>query len=211
MIKVMEKPGERLNAFPYNHPIYQAVRNYLDRLDDAAPVTAVATFANKDVDPLASMSKRSRAADVVSKASHSNARLSPYIIVLVLLAFVPAQALLLTPSSRIDEEKALEEALVLVKKGASQVGDLFSIPAAEAAIAPASTPPVEDRGWSDVAVGFKLLLAEQAASETKRAENDRVLRQLEVWMFARTRKSAKLVGACTVSSLGCWKTATVVR
>jgi hypothetical protein len=61
------------------------------------------------------------------------ARFSPFIILLVLLAFAPAQASLLASSCPVNSEEAIEEVWALAKQGAAQIAGLLTLPSASAA------------------------------------------------------------------------------
>ena len=95
------------------------------------PINKSAILAYDDAEPLPSMFRRSRPSRE-SKACCSNgkARISPYIVIFVLLVFAPAQAALLTARSPIKGEEAMEETLVLVKQAASGIAAYFTMSSA---------------------------------------------------------------------------------
>jgi hypothetical protein len=171
MANIMEKPKELLSTSSFH----------------ATPATV---FTYDDAEPLAAMFTRPHAAGALSTAprSHGKARIPPFIIALVLLAFAPAQAVLLTLSFQIDREQAIEEALALAKKGAAQAGALLSIPAAEAAVTvrSKSLPSNLVLSFDEAVDTFKRLLAEQRASQAFAAQtgNDWLISNLEAWMSA---------------------------
>src|SRR5262249_6057971 len=167
MAKIMKKPSEGLNTSSFH----------------ATPTTA---FTCDDADPLPAMFTTTRSAGSATKArrAHGKARIPPYVVVLVLLAFVPTQTILLKLSFYIDREQAIEDALVLAKKGVAQAVTLISIPAAEAAVTVRSktlagerVPSFDNGQWSEAVDTFKRLVAERKAPHASavRTENDRLI------------------------------------
>jgi hypothetical protein len=194
MNTVTERPKERENTSLLNHPVNEALCDYSDRRVHAAALKPASFLVEGGADALPSMFERWRTSTAVPKPHNVNRRggFSPYVIFLFLLAFAPLQAALLT-----SEEGTIEQALTLTKRSIEQIGTLLSVPSAEAAISSQShalggAASFENPGWSEALNSFKLLLADQTASTVRQAENDRLLRRLEVWMYARTQKSAKL-------------------
>jgi hypothetical protein len=98
------------------------------------PINKAAILMCEDAEPLPSMFRNWHAADAKTKPCRSNRRpcFPPFIVALVMLAFAPAQAALLTSSSPINAKEALEETVVLVKQGAAGIASLISMqPAAK--------------------------------------------------------------------------------
>jgi hypothetical protein len=177
MASIREKPSEGLSTSSFH-------------------VTPETVFTYDGAEPLPSMFTRPQAAGLATEArrSHGKARFSTFIIVLVLLAFAPVQAFLLTLSFQIDREQAIEDALALAKKGAVQAASLLSVPAAEAAVTVRSkslpsnlAPSFDDGHWFETVDTFKRLLAGKNASQASAAqtENEQLIHNLEAWMNAK--------------------------
>jgi hypothetical protein len=152
-----------------------------------------------DADALPSMFLKPRTAALAARRRGINrgGRFSPYIVVLFLLAVAPVQVTLLKSRFSANEEEAIDRVLVVAKRSAAEIGNLLSVPSAEAAttsrsksIPSALTLSFGDGQWSEAVDTLKLLLAEQNASAMKPAENDALLGRLEAWVNKGTQKSA---------------------
>jgi hypothetical protein len=178
MVNVMGRPKQESNTSWLNRP--------------------ACFFEGDGADPLPSVFLRPRAAATASKPRSINCRggLSPFVIILFLLAIAPLQATLLKSRTLANEERAIEHVLVVAKRGAAE---LLSVSPAEAAVTS------QDRQWSEAVDTFKLLLAEQTASAMKKAGNGRLLKRLDPWV-TKIEKPAAVAGSCATRTLNCWKT-----
>jgi hypothetical protein len=192
MVNVMERPKPGLNTSWLNRP--------------------ACFFEGDGADVLPSMFLRPRAAATASKPRTINrgSGFSPYVIILFLLAVASLQATILNSRFLTNEERTIENVLVVAKRSAAE---LPSVPSAEAAISSQSqfllgqsSASFEDRRWSETANMYKLLFAEQNTSAMKQVQNGRLPRRLDAWV-TKTQKLAGVVGACAAGSLNCWKTA----
>jgi hypothetical protein len=95
------------------------------------PINKTAILMCEDAEPLPSMFRRSQMkAEAEPCRSNGRARFSPYIILLVLFAFAPAQAALLRASCPIDGAAAIEELVQFAKQGAAKIAGVLAPPAA---------------------------------------------------------------------------------
>jgi hypothetical protein len=186
MLNVMGRPKQGLNTSWLNRP--------------------ECFFEGDGADALPSMFLRPRAAATASKPRTINcgSGFSPYVMILFLLAVASLQATLLNSRFLTNEERAIENVLVVAKRYAAE---LPSVPSAEAAIRAQSQPlaSFEDGRWSEAVYTFNSLLAEQPASAMKQSDNGGLHRQLNAWV-TKTQKPHEVVGACAPPSLNCWRT-----
>jgi hypothetical protein len=211
VLNVMERQKEVLNTSWLNRPAIETLGDHLNRSAYAVPARPARIFIYDDGVALPSMFLRPRAAATAPKPRTINrgSGFSPYVMILFLLAVASLQATLLNSRFLTNEERAIENVLVVAKRNAAE---LPSVPSAEAAISTQSqflvwpsSASFEDRRWSEAANMFKLLLTEQNTSAMKQAENGRLPRRLDAWV-TDTQKPAAVAGACAAGSLNCWKT-----
>ncbi|MGA7325007.1 MAG: hypothetical protein WBX25_11115 [Rhodomicrobium sp.] len=215
MSNLKVKPNERLINSQLSHPVMEsttALRNYLTRGEDVtcAPFWTGGGLSYERTEQLPAIFRSNRtvssneprtnfryegASASAAEPSKSDRlsvifRLSPYLVVAIVLSLVAGEAVLVATTAPQGGRVALEP-LQADKVAVASVFSAETIEIAQpepALVTPASMASGER--WSDTVATFKRLLAEQKAVQApsiRQAENGRLLEQMEAWLKAKSR------------------------